>query len=66
LARAKISLEEAQSRIKVLSYRAVGEVAKLDVCRADRIGIPEAVLAEARTKLIWSTFLWLTWRRRAM
>ncbi len=46
----KISLEEAQSRIKFLSYRAVGEVAKLDVCRADRIGIPEAILAEGKDK----------------
>jgi NCAIR mutase (PurE)-related protein len=46
----EISLEEAQSRIKVLSYRAVRDVAKLDVCRADRIGIPEAILAEGKDK----------------
>jgi NCAIR mutase (PurE)-related protein len=46
----RISLEEALSRIRVLSYRTVGEVAKLDVCRANRIGIPEAILAEGKDK----------------
>jgi len=44
----KITLEEALSRIRVLGYRTVGEVAKLDVCRASRIGIPEAILAEGK------------------
>lgn len=46
----RISLEEALSRIRVLSYRTVGEVAKLDTCRANRIGIPEAILAEGKDK----------------
>lgn len=46
----KISLDETLSRIKILNYRAVGEVAKLDVSRADRIGIPEAILAEGKDK----------------
>ena len=46
----RISLEEALSRIRVLSYRTVGEVAKLDTCRASRIGIPEAILAEGKDK----------------
>jgi pyridinium-3,5-biscarboxylic acid mononucleotide synthase len=45
-----ISLDETLGRIKILNYRAVGEVAKLDVCRADRIGIPEAILAEGKDK----------------
>jgi len=45
-----ISLDETLSRIKILNYRAVGEVAKLDVSRADRIGIPEAILAEGKDK----------------
>jgi NCAIR mutase (PurE)-related protein len=40
-ARGEIDLDEAQSRIKLQSFRAVGEMAKLDVCRADRIGMPE-------------------------
>jgi NCAIR mutase (PurE)-related protein len=47
-ARGEIDLDEAQSRIKLQSFRAVGEMAKLDVCRADRIGIPEAILAEGK------------------
>jgi len=46
-----MSLDETASRIKgILGYRAVGEVAKLDVCRAERIGIPEAILAEGKDK----------------
>lgn len=47
-ARGEIDLDEAQSQIKLQSFRAVGEMAKLDVCRADRIGIPEAILAEGK------------------
>jgi NCAIR mutase (PurE)-related protein len=46
----RISLDEALRRIKVLSIRKVGEVAKLDVCRQDRIGIPEAILAEGKDR----------------
>jgi hypothetical protein len=46
----RISLEEALRRIKVQSIRNVGEVAKLDVCRQDRIGIPEAILAEGKDR----------------
>ncbi len=45
-----ISLDEALRRIKVQSIRTVGEVAKLDVCRQDRVGIPEAILAEGKDK----------------
>ena len=47
-AQGKISLDEALKRITVLNYRTVGEMAKLDICRADRIGIPEAILAEGK------------------
>ncbi|HUI39999.1 MAG TPA: nickel pincer cofactor biosynthesis protein LarB [Methanothrix sp.] len=46
----KISLDEAVSRIRILGYRTVGEMAKLDVCRVARIGIPEAILAEGKEK----------------
>lgn len=46
----KISLEEALKLIRVRDYRTVGEMAKLDVCRASRIGIPEAILAEGKDK----------------
>ena len=36
------------SQIKLLSCRTVGEMAKLDMCRGERIGIPEAILAEGK------------------
>jgi NCAIR mutase (PurE)-related protein len=46
--RGEMTLEEALSHIRVLSYKTVGAVAKLDTCRANRIGIPEAILAEGK------------------
>jgi pyridinium-3,5-biscarboxylic acid mononucleotide synthase len=46
----KISLDDALSRIKLLTYRSVGEIAKLDTHRMDRTGIPEAILAEGKNK----------------
>ncbi|HPY92891.1 MAG TPA: phosphoribosylaminoimidazole carboxylase, partial [Methanothrix soehngenii] len=48
--RGEISLEEALKQIRVRDYRTVGEVAKLDICRSNRIGIPEAILAEGKDK----------------
>jgi hypothetical protein len=45
----EISLEGAVREMDLLSYREVGDMAKLDPCRIDRIGIPEAVLAEGKT-----------------
>jgi len=48
--RGEMELEEAMRRIKRQNFLAVGEVAKLDICRADRIGIPEAILAEGKDK----------------
>ena len=48
--RGEMDLEEALRRIKRQRFLAVGEVAKLDICRADRIGIPEAILAEGKDK----------------
>jgi len=47
-ARGEMDEEEALRRIKRQSFLAVGEIAKLDICRADRIGIPEAILAEGK------------------
>jgi NCAIR mutase (PurE)-related protein len=46
----KIPLDEALSEILQLSCRPVGAVAKLDTGRAERIGIPEAILAEGKNK----------------
>lgn len=48
--RGEISLEEALKRIRMMDYCAVGEVAKLDICRMNRISIPEAILAEGKDK----------------
>jgi pyridinium-3,5-biscarboxylic acid mononucleotide synthase len=45
-----ISLDAALSRIKLLTYRSVGEIAKLDTHRIDRTGIPEAILAEGKDR----------------
>jgi hypothetical protein len=41
-------IEEAIGSIKVQRFLAVGDLAKLDVGRRDRIGIPEAILAEGK------------------
>jgi NCAIR mutase (PurE)-related protein len=49
-ARGETDLEETLRSIKMQSFLAVGNVAKLDVCRADRVGIPEAILAEGKEK----------------
>lgn len=48
--RGEMGLEEALRRIKMQRFLAVGEVAKLDICRAERVGIPEAILAEGKDK----------------
>lgn len=47
----EMSLEEALDQIKLLSCRALGHMAKLDTQRADRIVVPEAILAEGKDKL---------------
>jgi NCAIR mutase (PurE)-related protein len=48
-ARGEISLDAAARQVNLLSYREVGKMAKLDPGRADRIGIPEAILAEGKS-----------------
>lgn len=47
-ARGEASLDEAARQINLLTYRMVGEMAKIDHHRADRIGTPEAILAEGK------------------
>lgn len=49
-ARGEISLDKALDQIKLLSCRALGDMAKLDTRRANRIGVPEAILAEGKDK----------------
>ncbi len=47
-AKKEISQDEAVRRLRLLNYRALGEMAKIDTHRADRIDIPEAILAEGK------------------
>jgi NCAIR mutase (PurE)-related protein len=49
-ANGEISSEEALGQIRLLSHRTLGDMAKLDTKRMDRIGIPEAILAEGKGK----------------
>ena len=49
-AKGRVSLEETLKSIRLINYRAVGEMAKLDIDRDNRIGIPEAILAEGKDK----------------
>jgi NCAIR mutase (PurE)-related protein len=49
-AKGEIALDVALGQIRLLSCRALGDMAKLDTHRADRIGIPEAILAEGKDK----------------
>jgi pyridinium-3,5-biscarboxylic acid mononucleotide synthase len=49
-ARGEITLDEALGQIRLLSCRALGDMAKLDTQRANRIGVPEAILAEGKDK----------------
>lgn len=48
--RGEMDTEEALRQIKNHSYLPVGNVAKLDICRAERVGIPEAILAEGKNR----------------
>jgi hypothetical protein len=48
-ARKEISLDAAAREANLLYYREVGRMAKLDPRRMDRIGIPEAILAEGKS-----------------
>lgn len=45
-----ITLDEALRRLRLLSCRPVDDIAKLDIGREARIGIPEAILAEGKDK----------------
>ena len=47
-ARGEVALDEVLRQIRLVSYRSVGEMAKIDHHRADRTGIPEAILAEGK------------------
>ncbi len=48
LARGDISLDEAERALKMLTVEEVGELARLDIGREIRHGIPEVVIAEGK------------------
>lgn len=56
--RGEIDLEDALSRIRLLSYREVGSIAKIDHMREDRIDVPEAILAEEKGQMILQELRW--------
>lgn len=49
LSRGEISPEAAALEVNLHSYREVGRMAKIDPCRSERIGVPEAILAEGKS-----------------
>jgi NCAIR mutase (PurE)-related protein len=49
LARGEITLEEAEKSMKVLAIEEVGELARFDIGREIRHGVPEVVIAEGKT-----------------
>ncbi len=49
LARGEISLDEAEKALKILAVEEVGDLARLDIGREVRHGIPEVVIAEGKT-----------------
>jgi len=49
LIRGEISLDEAEKALKMLAVEEVGDLARLDVGREIRHGIPEVVVAEGKT-----------------
>ncbi len=48
LRRGEIEIDEAISRLRLISYREIGSIAKIDQMREERIGVPEAILAEGK------------------
>jgi len=44
-----ISLEEAERQLKITNYELLSDIARVDVHRAKRVGIPEAVVADCKT-----------------
>jgi len=49
LARGEITSEEAEKSVKVLAIEEVGELARFDIGREIRHGVPEVVIAEGKT-----------------
>lgn len=45
----EISIEEAEKNIKIATYEQVSDIARVDIHRKKRVGIPEAILADCKT-----------------
>lgn len=45
----EISFEEAERQLRITNYELVSDIARVDVNRERRIGIPEAILADCKT-----------------
>lgn len=45
----EISLNEAERHVKLASYQDLSNIAKVDIHRAKRTGIPEAIIADCKT-----------------
>jgi len=44
-----LSIEEAKRKLAAFNIRQISDLARLDTCRANRIGVPEAILAEGKS-----------------
>jgi NCAIR mutase (PurE)-related protein len=45
----EISLEEAQKQLCIINFEKISDIARIDVHRAKRVGIPEAIIADCKT-----------------
>ncbi|MBU4265965.1 MAG: hypothetical protein L6243_05020 [Candidatus Altiarchaeales archaeon] len=44
----KIDIPTAKKKLRILNIKKIGEIARLDIDRAHRIDVPEAILAEGK------------------
>lgn len=49
LKNSEISLEEAEMQLRITNFELLSDIARVDVNRTTRIGIPEAVIADCKT-----------------
>jgi NCAIR mutase (PurE)-related protein len=45
----EISLEEAERRLRITNFELLADIARVDIHRAERVGIPEAIIADCKT-----------------
>ena len=49
LKNSEISLEEAERQLRITNFELLSDIARVDIHRAKRVGIPEAVIADCKT-----------------